>query len=205
MTLRLLYLIVIRVFGWLALPGRGQAFKDAEILMLRHEVAVLRRQVARPRPDWTDRAVMSALARLLPAALRAQRLVTPGTLLAWHRRLVAHSWTYPTGRDGLRLARRSRTWCCGSRGRTRPGGTAGCTANWFVSATPSARRPCGESCAATTARLPAIWTPPGADSSAPRQAACWPAISSTWTRSSSHACTCCSSWRWRPAACTSSA
>ena len=51
MTLRLLYLIVIRVLGWLALLGRGQAFKDAEILMLRHQVAVLRRQVTRPGPD----------------------------------------------------------------------------------------------------------------------------------------------------------
>jgi len=95
MALRLLCLIVTRVFGWLALLGGGQASKDAEIMVLRHEVAVLRRQVTWAKPDWADRAVLSALARLLPAALRARRLVTPGTLLAWHRRLVARSWTYP--------------------------------------------------------------------------------------------------------------
>jgi putative transposase len=121
MTLGLFYLIVIGVVGWLALPGRGQASKDAEIPVLRREVAVLRRQVTRPRPDWAGRAVMSALARLLPAAPRCHRLVPPGMLLAWHRRLAARSWTCPSrpGRPAasrdirdrvLRLARENPAW-----------------------------------------------------------------------------------------------
>jgi hypothetical protein len=89
-----MYLVMFRVSGWLVLLGRSQASKDAGILVLRHEVMVLRRQVARLRADWAGRAVLAALARLLPAALRGSRLVTPGTLLAWHRRLLTRKWTY---------------------------------------------------------------------------------------------------------------
>jgi len=94
------HLIFVRLCGWLVLLGRSSASKNAELLVLRHEAAVLRRANPRPRLDWADRAVIAALIRLLPGRLRAHRLVTPGTVLRRHRRRVTRKWTCPnrTGR-----------------------------------------------------------------------------------------------------------
>jgi putative transposase len=120
-SFRLLYLIFIQLLGWLTLLGRTSSSKDLELLVLRHEVAVLRRNNRRPRLDWADRAVFAALIRRLPTSLRDHRLITPATVLRWHRRLVTKKWTYPnrSGRPPVdktiaalieRMARENETW-----------------------------------------------------------------------------------------------
>lgn len=95
MSLSVLYLIFVQICGWMVLLSRSSASKNAELLVLRHEVAVLRRANPRPPLDCADRAVLAALIRLLPTQLRMHRLVTPGTVLRWHRRLIARKWAYP--------------------------------------------------------------------------------------------------------------
>src|SRR4051794_32189879 len=114
--------MLVRVLSWLALLARSNTAKDAEILTLRHEVAVLRRTNPRPKMSWLDRALLSALGRLLPPPLRRIRLVSPRTLLRWHQQLVVHRWTYRHRRPGrpstappirmlvLRMARENPRW-----------------------------------------------------------------------------------------------
>jgi putative transposase len=120
-ALRLLYLIFRQLVAWLGLLARTSRSKNAEILVLRHEVTVLRRQVSRPRLSWADRAVFAAMARLLTQTCRLHRIVTPATLLRWHRDLVRRHWTQPRRRGGrstaselrqlvLRLASENSTW-----------------------------------------------------------------------------------------------
>ncbi len=121
MFVALAYRLLVTVLSWLALLARSSSHKDVEILALRHEVAVLRRANPRPRMSWTDRAVLAALARIMPKGLRARRIVTPGTLLRWHRRLVVARWRQPRplGRPPVpdelvalivRLARENTRW-----------------------------------------------------------------------------------------------
>jgi putative transposase len=135
-SLRLLYLIFQQVLGLLLLLGRTASTKNVELLVLRHEVAVLRRTNPRPRLDWADRAVLAALIRRLPARMRAHRLVAPGTILRWHRHLVRRKWTYQNrpGRPPIndiiaalveRMARENPSWgyrkiLWGSRSRPEP-------------------------------------------------------------------------------------
>ena len=122
MALRLAYLTLARVLNRVTLLARSDAAKDVEILVLRHEVAVLRRHTPRPKLTWADRAMLSALSRLLPVKLRRLRLVSPRTLLRWRAKLVARRWTYPRRQAGhppvappiralvVQMARENPTW-----------------------------------------------------------------------------------------------
>ena len=186
MPLRLLYLIFLRVLSLLLLLGRSSASKDVEILVLRHEVAVLRRVNPKPRLDWADRAVFAALVWRLPQMLRRHRLVTPGTILRWHRRLIAKKWTYPhhLGRPPVeaavvsliqRMARENRSWGY-SESR------ASCSSSVTMSERP--RYAAFSSGYGYLRRRFGTPTRRGGSSCAPRRRRCWPVTSSTWTAQS---------------------
>ena len=133
MAVRLSYLIFRQLMAWLALLVRSSRAKNAEILVLRHEVAVLWRQVSRSRLSWADRAVFAMLVPVAVPAGRFHRIVTSGTVLRWHRDLVRRRRTQPRRRTGghattselrrlvLRLAAENSSWGTGGSRPNSPG------------------------------------------------------------------------------------
>jgi putative transposase len=121
-ALRLIYQMFSKLLGWIVLRTRSDTTKEIEILVLRHQLAVLQRRTPRPRMTWTDRAVIAALTRLLPVRRRLGLLVTPTTILRWHRQLIARHWTTQPAQPGrpaipaglralvIRLATENPTW-----------------------------------------------------------------------------------------------
>ncbi|MGW3614028.1 hypothetical protein ACWD6N_29860 [Micromonospora sp. NPDC005163] len=122
MTTSLVYLLLRQVLQMLTQIARDGGAKDVEILVLRHEVAVLRRQVHRPDLQPADRVVLAVLSRLLPRPRWSAFFVTPATLLRWHRELLARRWAYPHAPPGrppvakqvrelvLRIAAKNPSW-----------------------------------------------------------------------------------------------
>jgi hypothetical protein len=137
-----LYVMLGRVMALVLLCLRSSDFKELEIVVLRHELAVLRRQVSRPALRRADRAFLAAASRLLPRTRWRSFFVTPETLLAWHRRLVARRWTYPGRRPGRpKVSREVRELVLRLRGRTLGGGIGGSSASFTAWVSSSQLRP----------------------------------------------------------------
>ena len=193
MLFRLVYLLMARLFSWVALLAGSDAAKDAEILVLRHEVAVLRRQIALPKPDWADRAMIAALTRLLPRELRLHRIVTPATLLAWHRRLTKKKWTYPNASGRPPVPEEIRELVRRLARQNRGGGIAASKVSSSASGTTSARERSAGSWPPPGSRpRRAGRHPPGGSSWPLRRPGSWRAISCMLTPCFSSACTSCS-------------
>jgi hypothetical protein len=196
---RLAYLTLCRSIQLLALLARGDAAKDLELLVLRHQLSVLRRQVPRPRLEPADRALLAAISRVLPRSLWSCFLVKPETLLRWHRRLVAGAGTYPRGPGRppldedvqaliVRLAREHPRWA-----------TRGSRANSSAWAS-GFRPPPSARCCVDTGWIQrhGEWPPLGGRSCADRLPGSWPVTSSPSTRSGCGGYMCCSSSNWGP-------
>ncbi|WP_406045943.1 hypothetical protein OG799_16570 [Micromonospora sp. NBC_00898] len=163
MTASLVYLLLRQILQMLTQLARDGGAKNVELLVMRHQVAVLRRQVHRPDLQPEDRVVLAALSRLLPRPQWSAFFVTPATLLGWHRQLIARHWTYPHARPGrppvdrelrelvLRLAAENPTW-----GHRRVRGEL---AVWVTGSRPARS---GRSCTGpASTRCPAGPNPPG--------------------------------------------
>ncbi len=156
MLVSLVYLLFRRALAVAALRVRSREFKELEIVVLRHELAVLRRQVARPRLEETDRVFLAAASRLLSGAGWQSFFVRPETLLGWHRQLVRRRWTYAGRRPGrpgiadevgvlvVRLARENPSW----------GAISGSSVSSLVWVCASARAPSPRSSARPGCLLP---------------------------------------------------
>jgi len=196
-----------KFLGWIVLRARSETAKDIEILVLRHQLAVLQRRTPRPRMTWPDRALIAALARLLPVRRRHGLIVTPSTILRWHRQLVTRRWTSRPVRPGrpaipagvralvLRLAAEN------------PAGATGVsTARSPALATRSVPPPSGRS-STEPGSTPHRGEPgpPGPYSCARKLTRSWPATCSTSTPSPCTGCTSSSSSSTPPAGRASSA
>jgi|SRR6266702_5549743 len=134
MCLRFVFLLITRTASWLRLSQREETWKTAEILLLRHQLAVLqRRQRRRPDLDWADRALHATLLAVIPKVRHygLRLLVSPDTIVRWHRDIVRRRWAARSirGKTGRPPAATSRPWSSGWPGRTPAGDTAGSTAS----------------------------------------------------------------------------
>jgi putative transposase len=165
---KLAYLTVRRSVQLLVLLARGEAAKDLELLVLRHQITVLRRQLPRPELEPADRALLAAVSRALPRSRWSCFFVRPETLLRWHRRLIAGAWTYPhrqTGRPPLdqdvqqliiRMAKENPTWGLpADQGRAAAAWRAGVGDRDPDDAAPSSARPGTKASSHLVAGVPA--------------------------------------------------
>lgn len=173
----LLYILTRRLLSLVALAFRSDRSTDLEIVVLRHELAILRRQVIRPELSDADRIFLAAASPLLPRRRWASFVVRPETLLRWHRRLVARRWTYPRRGRGrppidpdiasqiLRLARENPRWGTRGSGASSPVSASGSRPRRSAGSSPargSILPGAGSACAGATScgrRLPASWRP----------------------------------------------
>ena len=188
MCLRFAFLLITRMISWLRLSRREGAWQVAEILILRHQLAVLqRRQPRRPLLTWADRALLAALLSVIPKARRQglRLLVTPDTILRWHRDILRRRWAARSKRAAPAArpsAGTSRPWSSRWPGKTPVGDTAGSTASCLAWESRSRRRPYGRF-SGPTASTPRRGGPgrPRHSSCAPRPRRSWPATSSALT------------------------